>query len=504
MGLARHRWRWWTVRVALPAALLVVVPTALSAAEGTDIGGDFPKNPLKELYDVPGPALLGKDFVFVGHTRRDDDYVRDHFGLRRFVLSGTDWKEDVTFSDLANTPPYLPRGGRRLGNSFHDLAGKIDPASARSLRNYPNRVLAGPDGGWFLVGRVGGDEGKPIPALLKLKADGTVDADYGKSGRAVLPARHRTNGITAAAVVGPKEPRLWLGLPGPGGMGVARLDAKGSLDASFGDDGMLFTELAGYENVWPQKILAHEDGSATVVACAANRGKKHLVLARITAAGKLEAEKFGGDKGKGGWTPLEQTLCDTWMYAPRTGRPSAYYFAADAWAVNTGASAVTVAVDGQDPCRDRIDPIFGARALNWRKDTVGLLRLSADGTPDAAFGTNGVVVLDPPTGQKATVGALVTGKDGELWLAAVLKSKDGTALGWARVDGKGKRLPWSKTDGRSTAKTDGDWLVFPVERDRDITVRAVRFEDGKATAFGYAAGRDETDALRWKLWRVKN
>lgn len=504
MGTRRHRRRSLTGATALVASLLVLATLAsiAGAAEGTETSGDFARQPVKELSDVPGPALLGKDFVLLGVARRDDDFLRDNFGLRKFALDG---KEDTAFSDAANTPPYLPRGGRRLGNSFHDLAGKLDMASARSLRNYPNRVVAGPEGGWLLVGRVGGDEGKVIPALLKVKDDGTIDTSFGKNGRAVLPARHRTQGITAAAIVGAKDKRLWIGLPAPGGMGIARLDAKGAFDSTFGDDGMLFVEREGCDLLWPQRLVPQADGSVSVLACAGSRMRKHAIVARVTPAGKLETEKFGGDKGKGGWTALEQTACETWTYSPRTGgRLWNYYFAADAWAVAGDRGTLTLAVDGQDAKGDKIDAVFGAKALNWRKDIVGIVRLAENGMPDTGFGQAGVVPLEPPDAYKATVGGMAAGKGGVLWLAAILKNREGARIGWARVDAKGKRLPWSKIVGKSVAVLDGDWLLFPLEKGRDLTVRSLRVDEDRAMAFGFSAGREPGDTLRWKLWRAQD
>lgn len=483
------------------ATLLVATATTVWAAEGIETSGDWSRHPLKELTDVPGPALLGKDFVLVSGTRRDDDYLRESFVLRKFAFDG---KEDTTFSDLANTPAFLPRGGRRLGNYFQDLAGKLDPGAARSLRNYPSRVIAAAESGWIVLGRVGGDEGKAIPALLKCKADGTVDADFAKAGRAVLPPRHRITGITAAGLVGEKAPKVWIGLPAPKGFSVGRLDGKDGLDSTFGDDGYTLVELEGYDTVWPHRILGHADGSATVLGCATVRGKRHAVLTRLTPAGKVETEKFG-DEGKGGTTYLRQTQCDSWVYAPRTNaRSGAYYFAADTWAVATESGGIVVAVDGQDAVGDRVDAIFGAKSLGWKKELSGLVRLSANGTVDKDFGSTGVVVLEGPGKARVNVAGLGMDKDKVLWVAAVVRGEKGSSLAWARVDDKGKRLAWTKTTEKSMAKLDGDWLVFPMDEGRDLTVRAFRIEGAMAFAFGFAASREvPTDlALKWKLWKV--
>jgi hypothetical protein len=496
MRLGRHRWLFWTV-----PALIASLTRPLFATEGIETGGEFLRHPIKELTDAPGPASLTKDSIVLAVARHDEDYLRYTFGLRRFALDG---KEDTQFGDAANTPFYFPRGGRRVGNAFHDLAGKIDPAAARSTRNFAQRVLPTGDSGWLVGGRVGGDEGKILPALLKVRSDGTVDGNFGKAGRAVLPPRHRTLGITAMARAGEKSSDVLLGLPATKGMAIGRIDGKGELDRRFGDDGITHLELDGYDAIWPQHILAGTDGSAVVLTCATFGTSHHVVLARLDASGVLDADKFGNDRRKSGWTRLKQTTCAPWTTSPRSpDGDSAYVFAAELAAARSDDGGILVGVDGADPGDDGADPIFGAQSLRWQRGVLGVVRLTAEGVADGAFGAGGVVALAPPRDTKATFAGLAVGEQGVLWIAAVLREEKGSSLAWARLDAKGAPLAWAEGRGRNVARVEGDWLVFPQNDDHDLSVSAVRLDGKKATAFGFAAPRRLSGkALEWRLWQV--
>jgi uncharacterized delta-60 repeat protein len=119
--------------------------------------------------------------------------------------------------------------------------------------SYPHghltRVMVQADGKILMAGQriTGGGPDDPmvtVQMLVRLNADGTVDTGFGDNGIVLQPARDGNQLDGTAATLQPDGKILVAGYGGNGGI-VVRYNPDGSLDESFGDDGMYFNEDGG-------------------------------------------------------------------------------------------------------------------------------------------------------------------------------------------------------------------------------------------------------------------
>jgi uncharacterized delta-60 repeat protein len=153
-----------------------------------------------------------------------------------------------------NTDGSLDASFGGTGALVLDFAGNSDEGTELALQ---------PDGKIVAVGRtVGADF-----ALARLNTDGTVDPTFGTAGRVLTDFPTVFGGPNAVAlqadgkivVTGP------LHTPAVGtDVGVARYDASGALDATFGVAGLRMTDVAGSSDD-PQDIAIQPDGKIVVV-----------------------------------------------------------------------------------------------------------------------------------------------------------------------------------------------------------------------------------------------
>jgi uncharacterized delta-60 repeat protein len=215
-------------------------------------------------------------------------------------------------------------------------------------------------------------------ALARFNSDGTLDASFGTAGKVTTAIGPGTRGDRAFDVkVLPDGKILVAGFadlgPGAGGRNVmlARFEANGTLDASFGGGGIVITAVAPGDNrdqVGTNGLALDPRGRVVVVGAAnvgAGAGGFNVMLARYLPNGTLDAA-FDGDG------------IATTAIAPGDNFDTAISVAIDASGrIVTGG----VSQPGDFP-------------LDW-----ALARYNADGTFDPSFGTGGVVTtnLGPAT-----------------------------------------------------------------------------------------------------------
>lgn len=232
-----------------------------------------------------------------------------------------------------------------------DFAGGPDEAT---------RVLLQPDGKLVLVGAAttlapsNGDE--MAFGLARLDADGRLDGGFGTGGRATV----RIGGFdqARAAVLQPDGGIVIAGRVGDGradeaDTGLARLRADGSLDTGFDGDGRLRLDLS---TAWDEAadLLLLPDGRLVVLATAQIGNDMATTLLRLSSDGMPDT-----GFGSGGRVDLD--------VGPRGDSPHAAALQAD------GSMIIALSASGA-PVSD-----------------FALLRVRADGTPDAGFGDAGVL-----------------------------------------------------------------------------------------------------------------
>jgi uncharacterized delta-60 repeat protein len=230
-----------------------------------------------------------------------------------------------------------------------------------------------------------------------------VDWDFGEGGVAVTDL----GGADAAyaAAVGPDGTIVSAGTSDARGekfnLVVARHDARGQLDATFGEGGVAFTDLGGTDVAY---ALAVQPDGRVVVAGVSDRGDaRELVLLRYTNAGELDPD-FGSNGVVRISIGLDYPVSLAVALAP------------------DGSIFLAGHVPGEDGYR------------------LQLMRFTAGGSRDTAFGDGGVVTL-PFAGAEGAL-ALTIAVDGAPVIAGSSRGDGGVALAIARFSLDGGLAPW--------------------------------------------------------------
>ena len=141
-----------------------------------------------------------------------------------------------------------------------------------------------PDGKIVLAG-----DSRLQPAVVRLKANGTLDTSFDGDGRKLFS--WGAIGRVTAVVVAPNGKILLGGFSGPegGNIQVARLNANGAFDTTFGTAGIAAVDFGATE--FGEAIARQADGRILVAGRSSTAG---AVVARLRATGVLDPD-FGGD-----------------------------------------------------------------------------------------------------------------------------------------------------------------------------------------------------------------
>jgi uncharacterized delta-60 repeat protein len=263
--------------------------------------------------------------------------------------------------------------------------------------------------------------------VARYQANGAVDTTFGPAGTGVVTTAFGTDADVAYALVIQADGKIVVGGDSSQGtatgvdFALARFNADGTLDATFGDAGKTVTAIranGGRDSIY---ALALQDvgGEARIVAAG---GEGDFVLARYTSKGQLDAGFGAGGKVAN-------------IFSSTIGAARAVQIAADGTVLVAGNShhdfaLVRLSTSGQ------VDPTFGGAAAgkvvtpvsteNWDEaqglaiegdgkvvvagwayegnsssGNFALARYAKDGQLDATFGGTGTVVTPVAAGTKA-------------------------------------------------------------------------------------------------------
>ena len=237
---------------------------------------------------------------------------------------------------------------------------------------------------WIVIGAVVGVLASGPAALA---APGSIDPSFGHDGVGAAPPP--TTGIAAdvsAAAVGPDGRIVGAGLilSGSGGTGVLyRFSANGTVDSSFGYGGQALTS----GTIVPLGVAVQADGKIVIVGETDLFTSLAIVVQRYTAAGILDPSF-----GSAGTTSLLQMPASTDPNGPSCPACS-------------GASAVAIQPDGKIVVGGFNEPT-GSRGPN-----LVVARLGVDGQPDEGFGNQGIA--QGPEADLADVGSVSLALQGD-------------------------------------------------------------------------------------------
>ena len=277
--------------------------------------------------DVARGLALQADGKLVAAGATTDPLGASDFALARYQADGS-------------LDPGFGTGGRVVTDASGD--GGFDEA---------NDLAVQPDGRIVVAGMAVVEDDLGF-AIARYDASGALDPSFGGDG--IVHVEDGTDAASAVAVR-PDGRIVVVGGSGPGGdFELVQLLPDGSLDPAFGDGGRVSTDFGGADNA--QDVVVQPDGRL-VVAGQVGPGATccHGGLARYDADGSLD-ETFG-DGGLVAFADEVQHL-----------------------------NAVTVQPDG------RIVAAGGAHDVS--PTDAAVVRLTAAGVPDPSFGGDGTVVTD--------------------------------------------------------------------------------------------------------------
>ena len=206
-------------------------------------------------------------------------------------------------------------------------------------------------------------------ALARYNADGTLDTTFGTDGK--VTTDFTGVGDVARAVAIQADGKIVAAGTGSGSPELARYDPAGTLDPTFGNEGRVVTDFSGFASFLAYAVAIQADGKIVAAGehfeCFIDGCESGFLLLRYNTDGSLDTT-FGGDGVTGGFP---------------------------GW-----ANAVAIQVDG------RI--VAAGEWLNPPNDPrFAVLRYKTDGTLDQSFGKHGWVLTDFTRGTDVAQGVAI-------------------------------------------------------------------------------------------------
>jgi uncharacterized delta-60 repeat protein len=352
-----------------------------------------------------------------------------------------------------------------------------------------------------------GDSTNPTDfALARYNTDGSLDGSFGTGGKVTTPIG--TAGSSANALVQQADGKLVAAGSSYNGtdddFALARYNADGSLDGSFGTGGKVTTSISGDDIAYA--LVQQADGKLVAAGIASVGGHFELALARYNAGGSLD-----GGFGTGGkvTTPIgglnDEALA---LVQQADGKLVAAGFSYngtdDDFALaryntdgsldgsfGTGGKVTTPITGNDDHASALVQQADGKLVAAGEGDVCcnnivqgdfALVRYDADGSPDGAFGTGGIVTTSISGNDHAS--ALVQQVDGKFVAAGY--SRDGGQYDFA--------LARYNTDGSLDATFGmGGKVTTPIGAADDFALALVQQADGKLVAGGSSSNGTDYD-----------
>ncbi len=203
--------------------------------------------------------------------------------------TATNLTTNNTSEFAANVTATLPANTAPTFNTGSGFATTLVGTSG----NLGNAVVVQPDGKVIVGGGATVGAGNDF-ALARFNADGTLDATFGTSGHVTTDVGPSDAILSVALQSDGKIVAVGSAQSGPNVVAyVLRYNANGSLDTTFSGDGMVMLSQGSYD--WATDVAVQSDGKIVVAGKSLSGGGVNSIsLARYTTAGVLDTT-FSGD-----------------------------------------------------------------------------------------------------------------------------------------------------------------------------------------------------------------
>ena len=295
-------------------------------------------------------------------------------------------------------------------------------------------------------------------ALFRYNVDGSLDTSFGTNGVALIDINGRGD-VAEAVAIQPDGKIVVAGMssifPEPSQFAVTRVQANGAIDASFGTSGTVLTPFGIFAAV--RDMVIQQDGRIVVVGISSSGGTPDLAVARYHPDGSLDVS-FDGD-GK---------------------------VTTDFAGAQEDATGVVVQPDG----RLVVSATILESVMSFNFD-FAVVRYNVDGSLDSSFGGDGLVTTDIAGGPDVADAGIVLQSDGKLVVGGITAGVGMPPdLALARYN----------ADGTLDATFDGDGITVADFGGTFETGLSLALQvDGKVVLGGVASGQINgqfaTDAL---------
>jgi len=376
-----------------------------------------------------------------------------------------------------------------VGLLVQDAPGALDSTFGQQgllSGGYLFRFLGGmtlqPDGKLLVCGTY--DAGPWVAFVARFNADGSPDATFGGAsadggpsgpGSVTIPApvSQAPAGCGAVTVL----PSGDIAITGAAGdanqntvLWVVRLKSNGTLDATFGNDGVAEVSAMAVQPPSNGASLAIDSGGNLVVA--GSYGPFHNpLLARFTPSGQLDTSfgssgvAFGSYPGANGFdglglasngdilASLILSPFGAQRFTPGGVLDSTFYSSGTATLAvgssGSGANAMTLQPDGSIVLAGS-STVSGADGSS--SSAIAVVRLDSSGHADSTFGTSGATTASLGAGASAASGVALE-PDGRIVVAGPIQLPSRSAFGVARFTVEGA-LDTSFAGGQGFVSTD--------------------------------------------------
>ena len=356
----------------------------------------------------------------------------------KLVVAG--WVEGLADTDFA-VARYYSDGSRDAsfssdGRLVTDVNGDYDYAYAMVIQ---------PDGRIIVAGAAynGWDDDF---ALVRYYSDGNLDGTFAGDGKVISDYGAEDDSIHAL-LLQPDGKLLAAGEVGTANgqdFALARYNADGSLDTTFGSSGWAVTDFFGDDD-HGLALVRQADGKLLVAGYVSTGAETDIALARYTASGSLDTS-FDGD-----------------------GRVVTDISGDDM------AQAIVLQGNGQI--------LVAGWSFTGTDNDFVLLRYNANGSPDNSFDGDGRVITDIDGGDNALT-AIGLQPNGKIVVAGWASTTTGSDFALAR---------YLTSGSLDTTFSDNGWLTFDFYAGDDHGQALVMQPGGQLVVAGYADNGTDYD-----------